>query len=81
MSYRFWLIVVIVAALALGILIPAVKHLVQNRDFRRQVEGNRPMRTAPKETRRTMEQAPNTEVDIALAVAKARRTQDCMGPK
>lgn len=81
MSYRFWLVVVIVAALALGILIPVVKHLVQNRDFKRQVEGKRPMRAAPEETRRTMDQAPNTEVDIVMAAAQARRIQDCMGPK
>lgn len=81
MSYRFWLVVVIVAALALGILIPVVKHLVQNRDFKRQVEGKRPMRTAPKESRRTMDQAPNTGADLAMMETKARRIQDCMGPK
>ncbi len=81
MSYRFWLIVVIVAALALGILIPVVKHLVQNRDFKRQVEGKQPIRTAPEESRRTMDQAPNTEADLAMMAAKARRIQDCMGPK
>lgn len=81
MSYRFWLIVVIAAALVGGVLFHVVQRKLQDRDFKRQVEGKRPIRTAPEETRRTADQAPNTELDIALAATRARRLQDSIGPK
>ncbi len=73
-DYLLWLIIVLVVCAVVFILFPVVKNIIQNRDFKRQIEGKRPMREM-EETSRTMEPEQNQalEAEQARFAAQIRR--------
>lgn len=79
-----WLIILAVILL----LAPVVKHIIQDIDFKRQVEGKRPMREMTDDPGpRTLSPAdadeltPNTSLKADLAATRAKSLQNLMGPK
>lgn len=79
-DYKFWLILTIVVVVAVLILFPLVKKAIQDRDFKRQVEGKRPMRQM-EDTRRTEDPQYNAalEAEKARAVGNIRRDSTGIG--
>lgn len=79
-DYTFWLVVTIVAVVAVLTLFPIVKKAIQDWDFKRQVEGNRPVRQM-EESRRTEDPQYNAalEAEKARAVGNIRRDSTGIG--
>lgn len=77
-EYKFWLIVTVVVVLAVLILFPVVKKAIQDRDFKRQMEGKQPMREM-KETSRTEEPQFNAEMEAERARMVGNVRRDATG--
>lgn len=77
-EYQFWLIVVVLVTLAVLILFPVIKKYLQDRDFKRQVEGKQPMREM-KETSRTEDPKLNAELEAERARMVGNIRRDATG--
>ncbi|MCQ2441776.1 MAG: hypothetical protein MJ077_01410 [Oscillospiraceae bacterium] len=77
-EYQFWLIVVVLVTLAVLILFPVIKKYLQDRDFKRQVEGKQPMREM-KEPSRTEDPKLNAELEAERARMVGNIRRDATG--
>lgn len=81
-GYKFYLILTLVIAAAVFILASIVLRMIQDRDFKRQVEGKKPMRElGEKESIPQEEQPINPAAEAEAARARATSMQNLMGPK
>lgn len=77
-----WLIGLLVLLAVIAVLVPVVVHSIQNRDFRRQIEGKRPLREADEATALARkDEAVNPELEAEAARMKASGAQNFIGPK
>lgn len=81
-GYKFYLILTLVIAAAVFILAPIVLRMIQDRDFKRQVEGKKPMRELGENESIPQEEQPiNPAAEAEAARARATSMQNLMGPK
>lgn len=77
-----WLIGLLILLAVIAILVPVVIHSVQNRDFKRQLEGKIPMREADENTALAQKNgAPDPAMESEAARMKAASAQNFVGPK
>lgn len=81
-GYKFYLILTLVIAAAVFILAPIVLRMIQDRDFKRQVEGKKPLRELGENESIPQEEQPiNPAAEAEAARARATSMQNLMGPK
>lgn len=81
-GYKFYLILTLVIAAAVFILAPIVLRMIQDRDFKRQVEGKKPMRELGENESIPQDEQPiNPAAEAEAARARATSMQNLMGPK